>query len=155
MPGLTVLQDRGNIVADAVDDARDIDADDDCSRVMSTLSDSTCLLMPDSRCATRSTASFSMSGSTTLAPASAIAMAMPRPMPDAAPVTMAVLPENTVAHDLQRRRGAIVAARMLEQPSGPSINKKSATVGGRYRLTFPDWVFQLLQLWFRVTISGR
>jgi hypothetical protein len=36
-------------------------------------------------------------------------VAMPRPMPEAAPVTMAVLPEISMAHDLQRRRGAMVA----------------------------------------------
>ena len=34
-----------------------------------------------------------MSARTTLAPALASAVAMPRPMPEAAPVTMAVLPE--------------------------------------------------------------
>src|ERR1700680_1793915 len=33
---------------------------------------------------------------TTFAPASASAVAMPRPMPDAAPVTMAVLPEMSI-----------------------------------------------------------
>jgi hypothetical protein len=36
-------------------------------------------------------------------------VAIPRPMPEAAPVTMAVLPEISMAHDLQRRRGAMVA----------------------------------------------
>src|SRR5262249_51664903 len=52
-----------------------------------------CLLVPDRRCAACSTAAFSMSAITTLAPASARAVAMPRPIPEAAPVTMAVLPE--------------------------------------------------------------
>ena len=33
---------------------------------------------------------------TTFAPASASAVAMPRPMPEAAPVTMAVLPEMSI-----------------------------------------------------------
>src|SRR5947209_8166624 len=51
------------------------------------------LLVPERPCAAASTASFWMSAMTTLAPASASAVAMPRPMPDAAPVTMAVLPE--------------------------------------------------------------
>src|SRR3954470_10171760 len=37
-----------------------------------------------------------MSAITTLAPASASAVAMPRPMPDAAPVTIAVLPEMSI-----------------------------------------------------------
>jgi hypothetical protein len=41
-------------------------------------------------------ASFWMSAMTTLAPASASAVAMPRPMPDAAPVTIAVLPEMSI-----------------------------------------------------------
>jgi hypothetical protein len=34
-----------------------------------------------------------------------------RPMPEAAPVTMAVLPEISIADDLLRRRGAIAAPR--------------------------------------------
>src|SRR5689334_19674819 len=37
-----------------------------------------------------------MSAMTTLAPASASAVAIPRPMPDAAPVTIAVLPEMSI-----------------------------------------------------------
>src|SRR6266853_1084620 len=37
-----------------------------------------------------------MSAMTTFAPASASAVAMPRPMPEAAPVTMAVLPEISI-----------------------------------------------------------
>ena len=54
------------------------------------------LLVPDRPCAACSTASFWMSAMTTLAPASASAVAMPRPMPEAAPVTMAVLPEMSI-----------------------------------------------------------
>src|ERR1700712_3299345 len=38
-----------------------------------------------------------MSAMTTFAPSSASAMAMPKPMPEAAPVTMAVLPEMSIA----------------------------------------------------------
>src|SRR5580700_11492636 len=41
---------------------------------------------------------------TTLAPASASAVAMPRPMPEAAPVTIAVLPEMSCIGGLSRRR---------------------------------------------------
>src|SRR6185312_12771245 len=54
------------------------------------------LLVPDRPCAACSTAAFWMSAMTTLAPASASAVAMPRPMPEAAPVTMAVLPEMSM-----------------------------------------------------------
>src|SRR6185436_18007259 len=79
----------------------------DCSRVTSILTGRTCLLVPDRRCAACSTASFSMSAITTLAPASASAVAMPRPIPEAAPVTMAVLPEISMTHALPRRRGAV------------------------------------------------
>src|SRR5215216_3862827 len=56
------------------------------------------LLVPDRPCAAPSTASFWMSASTTLAPASASAVAIASPMPDAAPVTMAVLPEMSMRH---------------------------------------------------------
>src|SRR5207244_9303083 len=51
------------------------------------------LLVPERPCAAASTAAFWISAMTTLAPASASAVAMPRPIPDAAPVTIAVLPE--------------------------------------------------------------
>src|SRR5947208_16560986 len=73
----------------------------DCSCVTSILTGSTCLLVPDSRCAACSTASFWMSAITTLAPASASAVAMPKPMPEAAPVTMAVLPEISIGGALR------------------------------------------------------
>ena len=68
----------------------------DCSCVTSILTGMTRLLVPERPCAACSTASFWMSAMTTLAPASASAVAMPRPMPDAAPVTMAVLPEMSM-----------------------------------------------------------
>ena len=41
---------------------------------------------------------------TTFAPASASAVAMPRPMPEAAPVTMAVLPEMSIREGLSDRQ---------------------------------------------------
>src|SRR3954468_20467618 len=65
----------------------------DCSKVTSIRTGMTRLLVPERPCAACSTASFWMSAMTTLAPASASAVAMPRPMPEAAPVTIAVLPE--------------------------------------------------------------
>src|SRR5260370_23766317 len=68
----------------------------DCSKVTSIRTGMTRLLVPERRCAACSTASFWMSAMTTLAPASASAVAMPRPMPEAAPVTIAVLPEMSI-----------------------------------------------------------
>src|SRR5438552_17576524 len=135
MPFLAVLQDRGHEMADAKNDAPDVDAHDevpialrhiveahpvhrhagivagdvqlaeillglalsasttDCSKVTSRRTGMTRLLVPERRCAASSTASFWMSAMTTLAPASASAVAMPSPMPEAAPVTIAVLPQ--------------------------------------------------------------
>src|SRR5579863_9567285 len=66
------------------------------SSVTSTLTGMTRLLVPERPCAAASTASFWMSAMTTLAPASASAVAIPRPMPEAAPVTIAVLPEMSI-----------------------------------------------------------
>src|SRR5579862_8500222 len=68
----------------------------DCSCVTSIRTGMTRLLVPERPCAAASTASFWMSAITTLAPASASAVAMPRPMPEAAPVTIAVLPEMSI-----------------------------------------------------------
>src|ERR1700724_1700468 len=68
----------------------------DCSCVTSIRTGSTRLLVPEREWAAASTAFFWMSAMTTLAPASASAVAMPRPMPDAAPVTIAVLPEMSI-----------------------------------------------------------
>src|SRR5437660_3375950 len=66
------------------------------------------LFVPERPCAASSTAAFWISAMTTLAPASASAVAMPRPMPEAAPVTMAVLPEMSIIceslSDRQERR---------------------------------------------------
>src|SRR5436190_12334597 len=68
----------------------------DCSCVTSMRTGMTRLLVPERPCAACSTASFWISAMTTLAPASASAVAMPRPMPEAAPVTIAVLPEMSI-----------------------------------------------------------
>ena len=68
----------------------------DCSCVTSIRTGMTRLLVPERPCAACSTASFWISAMTTLAPASASAVAMPRPMPEAAPVTIAVLPEMSI-----------------------------------------------------------
>src|ERR1700740_2059581 len=48
-----------------------------------------------------------MSVMTTFAPASASAVAMPRPMPEAAPVTMAVLPEMSIREALSLTRSTV------------------------------------------------
>src|SRR5437660_7436353 len=58
------------------------------------------LFVPERPCAAASTAAFWISAMTTFAPASASAVAMPRPMPEAAPVTMAVLPEMSIREAL-------------------------------------------------------
>src|SRR5438270_10385884 len=70
------------------------------SKVTSMRTGMTRLLVPERRCAASSTASFWMSAMTTLAPASASAVAMPRPMPEAAPVTIAVLPDMSIGRCL-------------------------------------------------------
>src|SRR5947208_4022772 len=73
----------------------------DCSCVTSIRTGMTRLFVPERPCAACSTASFWISAMTTLAPASASAVAMPRPMPEAAPVTMAVLPEMSIGGALR------------------------------------------------------
>src|SRR5215469_15324117 len=72
----------------------------DCSVVTSIRTGSTCLLVPERPCAACSTASFWISAITTLAPDSASAVAMPSPMPEAAPVTIAVFPEISCIYGL-------------------------------------------------------
>jgi len=91
---------------------------------------------------------ISMSAITTLAPASASAVAMPRPMPEAAPVTMAVCRKSPWPHDLQGaaaqslRRSCLEQTMMWKQATGigqrdagPS-NRTSAPFVIGYRLGY-------------------
>ena len=70
-----------------------------------------------------------MSAITTLAPASASAVAIARPMPDAAPVTMAVLPEMSMEGSFEEVVGGMRVGGVILVIAGRDAAICPATIG--------------------------